>query len=869
MSRWHRFLNAIGRRDLDPEIDEEIQFHIDSRIADNRAAGMSEAEARRDAFARFGSRAATREDTRDTHVFVFLETIWQDTTFAVRSLTRRPVFLLVAISTLALGMGSTTAVFTLVRSVLLRPLPFPDPDRLYVITHAPQGAPFGRFPSMADTDYLAFREADRWFQATATFATAPATLTGVGAPVRLARTTVTPDFFRVLGAAPALGRTFEPGDERSGSDRILVLSDALWRSRFGADPGLVNRSIALDGVEHRVVGILSRGFHFPADTELWTPLAVEASANNTFFRPVIGRLRAEVPEGVAQKSFEALGRLLTGQGGGGAPSVSRLIPLKDAIVGDTSRPLLVFSAAVALVLLISCANVANLLLMRAVSRRQEIATRLALGAAHGRVARQLLTESVMLSVGGGSAGMLLAWAGVPLLLTLMPPGRLPQDIDVRADLVVFACALLVSTATGLVLGVAPALQASGHELSATLREGGGPSRRSHRLRHALVIGEITLAFVLLVGAGLLLRSFANLRSVKTGFDPTNVITMTIELPDTRYPDSRTLAAFHDQLLASLARVPGVVALGAVNWIPLGDMLIRGDFTTERGSGDRATKAAVSPGYFGVMGISLLAGRDFTADDTANAPGVTIVSESVARRTWPGESAIGRRVSLEDNPRPQDWLTVVGVVGDIRQGGVREPAVPAIYQPLGQVTRPFFLSHMTYVARTAANPEGIAPAMRAALSGVDRDQAPLAVATMEQVLMGTIAETRFQTRLLGAFACVAVVLAAIGIYGVLASSVVERTREIGIRLALGAGRGGVVRMVLWRTLLLAIAGVLLGLTGAYATTQILTSFLFNVTATDRATLMAAAGTLIAVALVAGLVPARKASTVDPLTALRTL
>jgi putative ABC transport system permease protein len=299
------------------------------------------------------------------------------------------------------------------------------------------------------------------------------------------------------------------------------------------------------------------------------------------------------------------------------------------------------------------------------------------------------------------------------------------------------------------------------------------------------------------------------------------------------------------------------------------MLIRGDFTTERGSGDRATKAAVSPGYFGVMGISLLAGRDFTADDTANAPGVTIVSESVARRTWPGESAIGRRVSLEDNPRPQDWLTVVGVVGDIRQGGVREPAVPAIYQPLGQVTRPFFLSHMTYVARTAANPEGIAPAMRAALSGVDRDQAPLAVATMEQVLMGTIAETRFQTRLLGAFACVAVVLAAIGIYGVLASSVVERTREIGIRLALGAGRGGVVRMVLWRTLLLAIAGVLLGLTGAYATTQILTSFLFNVTATDRATLMAAAGTLIAVALVAGLVPARKASTVDPLTALRTL
>lgn len=869
MSRWHRFLNTIGWRDLDPEIEEEIRFHIDSRIADNLSAGMSEAEARRDACARFGSRAAARENTRDTHGFVILESLRQDMTFAVRSLTRRPLFLLVAIATLALGMGATTAVFTLVRSVLLRPLPFPDPGRLYVITHAPQGVSLGQYPSMADTDYLAFREADRWFEATASFAAAPATLTGAGLAVRLKRTTVTPDFFRALGVAPALGRAFAPGDERKGNNHILVLSDAVWRDRFGADPGLVNRNIAVDGVEHRVVGIMPRGFHFPADTALWTPLAVETSANNTYFRPVIGRLRAGVPEGVAQRSFETLGRILTGQGRESVPSVSRLIPLKEAIVGDTSRPLLVFSAAVALVLLIACANVANLLLMRAVSRRQEIATRLALGAARGRVARQLLTESVMLSVGGGSAGMLLAWAAVPMLLTLMPPGRLPQDIEVRADLVVFVCAFLLSTATGLVLGVAPALQASRRELSATLREGGSPTRRSYRLRHALVIGEIALSFVLLVGAGLLLRSFANLRSVKTGFDPTNVITMTIDLPDPRYPDRRALAGFHDQLLASIARIPGVLAPGAVNWLPLGDMLIGGDFTTDRGIGGRATKPGVSPGYFRVMGISLLSGRDFTADDQANAPGVAIVSESVARQAWPGETAIGRRVSLEDNPRPQDWLTVVGVVSDIRQGGVREPAVPAIYQPLGQVTRAAFLSHMTFVARTADNPQRIAPAMRAALSEVDRDQAPLAVATMEQVLMGTIADTTFQTRLLGAFSCVALVLAAIGIYGVLASSVVERTREIGIRLALGAGKRAVVRMVLWRTLLLAVAGVLLGLTGAYATTQVLTSFLFDVTATDRATLLAAAGTLLAVALIAGLVPARHASTVDPLTALRTL
>ena len=866
MSVWQRLLNAIGRRDLEPDIDEEIRFHIDSRIADNLAAGMSEAEARRDAYARFGSPAAVREASRDAHVLVGLESLLLDTRFALRSLARRPLFLLVALATLALGIGATTAVFTLVRSVLLRPLPFPDPDRLYVITRAPQDAPFWMFPSMADADYLAFREADRSFEATASFTTAPATLTGAGEAVRLARATVTPDFFRVLGVAPARGRALAPGDERRGSDRIVLLSDAVWHSRFGADPGLVDRTIRLDGIEHRIVGILPRGFHFPAGTELWTPLEVTAGGGNTYLRPVIGRLRPGVSPDAARKALEGMP---SGQASGDAPSVSRLIPLNEAIVGDTTRPLLVFAAAVGLVLLIACANVANLLLMRAVSRRQEIATRLALGAARRRIVRQLLTEGMLLSLGGGLAGYVLSLAGVPLLLTLMPPGRLPQDIEIRTDLVVFACALLASILTGLALGLVPALQAGRHELSTTLHEGGSATRRSHRLRHAIVVGEIALAVVLLAGAGLLFRSFVNLRSVNTGFDPANVITMTIDLPDTRYPDARALAAFHDRLVVSLARIPGALAAGAVNWLPLGDLLIRGSFTTDKAESGWAMKAGVSPGYFRAMGIALVAGRDFTGDDTALAPGVAIVSEAVARRTWPGERAIGKRVSLEDHPRPQDWLTVVGVVRDIRQGGVKEPVLPAIYQPVAQVTRPFFLTRMTYVVRTDADPQRIAPGMRAALDRIDSDQAPLAIAPMEQVLMGSIAETRFQTRLLAVFSCVALALAAIGIYGVLASVVVERTREIGIRLALGAGRGSVVGLVLRRTLLLAVAGALLGLLGAYTTTRVLTSLLFDITPTDRATFIGAAATLIAVALLAGLVPARRASTVDPVTALRAL
>ena len=869
MARLQRLLNLLGRRNLNPEIDEEIQFHIDSRTRDNVAAGMSEEEARRDAFARFGSPSRTREEIRDAHIVVSLESVVQDVRFAVRSLARRPVFALVGLLTLALGIGASTAVFTLVRSVLLRPLPFPEPDRLYVISHAPKGAPSGMSPSMADRAYLAFREADRAFEATATFGSAPATLTGAGDAVRLARTTVSPDFFRVLGVYPTLGRAFVTGDDRPGNDRIVLVSDNVWRSRFGADPGLVDRTITVDGIPHRVAGILPRGFHYPAQTELWTPLAVTTSANLSFSRPVIGRLRPEITEQSARAALESLGGRLPGEDGRNSQSETRLIPLQDALVGDTTRPLLIFSGAVAFVLLIACANVANLLLVRAVSRRQEIATRLAIGAGRRRVVRQLLTESVILSLAGGFAGIALAFAGVPLLLTLMPPGRMPQDLEIRMDLFVLGCTLLVSMVTGLVLGVAPALQATRDDLSGTLREGPLATRHSHRLRHCLVVGEIALALILLVGAGLLVRSFVNLRSVETGFDPANVITMTLDLPEQRYPDAAALNAFHEQILASLARIPGAVAVGLVNWLPLGDALIRGDFIAERGAGYVVTKAVVSPGYFRVMGIRIIDGRDFTEADTLNAPGVAIVSEAVARRMWPGESAIGKRISLQDKPRPQDWLTIIAVVNDIRQGGVTTPPVSAIYKSFRQVGFPFFLNHMTFAVRTMDEPERLAPFMRAALRDVDKDQAPMALATMEQVLVGSIAEPQFQSRLLAVFSCVAVVLAAIGIYGVLASSVAERSRELGIRLALGAARSTVIGMVLRRSLLLALAGVCLGLVGAFATTRILTSLLFNVNPRDSTTFIAASAALIAVALLAGLLPARKASAIDPLTALRTL
>jgi putative ABC transport system permease protein len=863
ISRFRRLFNLLRGRDFNHEIDEELQFHIDARIHDNIAAGMDEQEARRDALARFGSAVSTRDAVRDTHVLVTVESILQDIRFAIRGLARRPIFTAVAITTLALGIGASTAVFTVVRSVLLRPLSFPEPDRLFVIFNRSGGGPSWMLPALADADYLALRNSNRAFEAMATFASSPATLTGAGEAVRVPSTLATSDFFRVLRVDPGLGRTFVPDDERAGNNQVAVVSDSLWRGRFGGDPSLVGRTIALNGIVHRVVGIMPRGFEYPRKTQVWTPLEVRSSPNLSYARPVIARLRVDVSPEAAASVLHSLQR----------PKDSRerwqVLPLKTALVGDTTRPLLVFSAAVAFVLLIACANVANLLIMRGVSRRHEIATRIAIGAGRGRLVRQLLTESVTLSIAGGLLGVALAYAGVPALMTMMPPGRIPTDIDIRIDTVVLACALVVSVLTGALLGVAPALQAAREDLAGPMREWILPTRHSNRVKNLLVVGEVALALMLVVGAGLLIRTFVNLRSVNTGFDPGSVVTMTVDLPGNRYKDAASLNLFHDRLLSALAAIPKATAVGLVNWLPLGDMLIRGDFVTQDGAASVATKAAISPGYFDVMRIQMIDGRSFDDSDVPGAPGAAIVSRSIAERLWPGARAIGKRISLQDDPRPEDWLTVVGVVDDVRQQGVRESAVPAIYQPFRQVKKPFFLDHMTFAVRTGEDPQRVAPLLRSALAAVDSDQAPQAIATMEEILVGTIAEPRFQSRLLGVFSFIAVLLAAIGIYGVLASAVAERRREIGIRLALGAARSSVIRMVLKRSLVLSSAGICLGLLGSLATTRVLSSLLFNVTPLDAFTFAAASVAVTAVALLAALLPARHASRVDPLTALRTL
>jgi predicted permease len=541
-------------------------------------------------------------------------------------------------------------------------------------------------------------------------------------------------------------------------------------------------------------------------------------------------------------------------------------------VGSVRKPLLIFAGAVALVLFIACANVSNLLLMRTLARRQEIATRLALGAGRGRVLRQLLTETSVLALVAGVAGTLVTLVSVPALLSLVPAGLLPRDNEIAIDRWVLAFTFAVALISGLVLGLLPALHGTREAVAGPWRDSATWStRRSDWLRHTLVVGEVALALVLLVGAGLLVKSFLRLTAVDMGFQPARVMTMTVNFPHSAYPTAAHLHSAHQRLVESLATLPDIVAAGAVNWLPLGDMLITGDVHVRKARplppNYRPTKASISPGYLSAMGIGLLRGRDFNDRDRADSPGVVIVSDAVARQLWPGEDALGQQLSVEDRPTTADWLTVVGVVPDVRQTGVKDDLAPALYQPYLQVKRPFFLGQMTFVARTSGDPGPLASAMRTALANTDPTLAPDAMGSMESLVAGTIAEPRFQTRLLVVFSALALILAAIGVYGVLAAAVAERRREIGIRIALGAQPTALVRMVLQRVLLLTACGVVLGLAGALALTRLLTRMLFQITPTDATAFAGAGAVLVAVALIAGLVPARRASAVDPVAVLR--
>jgi putative ABC transport system permease protein len=666
--------------------------------------GMSRKDARRAVRLERGNLEVTKEIVRSARWESFVETCWQDLRFAFRTLRKSPGFTAVAVLTLALGIGANTAVFTVVNGVLLRPMPFPESDRLYLLSLAPRGGAFEWRPGISDCDYLGFREQDQAFENIASFTKGTtANLTGAGDPVQIPVAYVTTQFLATLRANPEMGRGFLAEEDEPGRDNVVLLSNELWKERFGSDPGILGKRIRLDGADRTVIGIMPPGFAFPA-AKAWMPLAIHIDEHNSFSGPVVGRLKPGVSPQQAKAELETFaGRLPRGPGEN--ERMPQIIPLRDLFVANIRPSLVVFAGAVSFVLLIACANVASLFLVRAAGRGQEMAVRSTLGAGRWRLVRQLLTESAVLSFAGGIAGLLLAFWGVPALLALAPAGKIPRIEMIRIDGWVLAFTFGISTITGILFGLAPAFQVLRGAAHDSLCQSGRRVTGGHeRLRGALAISEIALALILLTGAGLMSKSFLRLRSVNPGFVSQNVMTLTVDLQDSTYRTAAQMQAFHTRALAQLSGLPGAVVAAAVDWLPLGDALTMGDFQVEgrlRPPTFIVDKPSVSPGYFNAMGIRLLRGREFAERDDKTAPGVVIVSQSVAQTLWPGEDPMGKRVSMEDHPKPEDWLSVVGVVDDLKQRALAKGPDPAIYQPYLQVSHPFFLSHMTFVVRSAS------------------------------------------------------------------------------------------------------------------------------------------------------------------------
>jgi predicted permease len=795
-----------------------------------------------------------------------MEQLWQDIRYAVRTLMKQPTFALTAIFTLALGLGANAAIFGVVNSVLLRPLPFPAPDALVVV--------WGRYPEFGRTstsapDYRDWRDGIAAFEHLSAFVPASFNLSGPGEPEQVHGARVTANFFQALGVAPASGRTFVAGEDRDGAPDLAVIGDGLWRRRFSADPAIVGRTVQINDRPHTVAGIMPPGFTSGEAHELWIPLNVENPAypRRAEFLTVIGRLAPGATVAQAQSQLDVVVRRLAAQYPQTNSTIqAEVVSMQADLVREAKPALLVFTGAVALVLLIACANVANLLLARASARQREVAVRLALGASRGRLVRQLLTENLLLSVLGAAAGLVLAgWA----LDALRASGTtfVPRLTEIGVDWRVAGFAVALAIGTSLLFGLAPAVRLVALDgLPAALKEGARSATSGGlRFRNALVLGEAALAIVLLAAAGLLLRSFVRLNQVDMGFDPRGVLTYELILPTARYPDETTLVPIIDRIVERTRAIPGVEAVAVSSDLPLEStnyltFQLEGRVETRGGTSD-VQPFRVSPDHFAVLGIPLRSGRLLAASDDANAPAVAVVNEELVRRFLRGQDPIGRRIQVSDGS--DSAATIVGVVGDVAQEGVSAAPYAQVYQPIAQgPTR-----SIRVALRTTGNPLALANQARAALASADPELPLTKLRTMEERLSGSLTQPRVSMAVLAVFALLALALAAIGIYGVMSYAIARRTREIGIRIALGAQPRDVRRLVIGEGMRPVVAGVALGVAGALALTRLMRTLLYDVSPSDPMTLGAVAFLLTAVALVAAWVPARRATRVDALEALR--
>jgi predicted permease len=872
--------NLFRRPAVECELNDELRAYVDLVADDRMRRGDTPDQAQRRARLEVGGIEQVKEEVRDVRSAAFIDVLRRDVRFAARALIKTPAFTIAAVLALALGIGATTAILSVVNAVLLRPLPYADSDRLVVILHD------GRNP-VAPANFLDWRQQTKSFTDIAAAEYWTPNLTGVDEPEHIFGLRMTAGMIPMLGIAPMLGRTFTPDDDTPGNEHVAVISYGLWQRRFAGDRDVVGHQVQLEGQPFTIIGVMPASFQFApfwaTRAELWAPLALgqrSASRGGNSLR-IFARLRPGITFEQARADLGAVTARLEREYPGTNRGVT-IEALKQKVVGNIRTPLLVLLVAVAFVLLIACANVAHMLLARATARQKELAVRAALGATRGRLIAQMLAESALLAACGGVAGLLLARWGVRALIAASP-AIIPRIANVTVDGRVLSMTILITAATAIVFGLIPALRAARVDLAETFKDGDrgssdGQSR--HRLRSGLVASEFALALVLLIGAGLMLRSFSALQRIDPGFDPRDVVTMTISTSGTKEGAPQLRQAFFNDALARVRAIPGLESASYINHLPIaGDewgfpFFVEGRPKPKPGDAPTATYRVVFPGYFHTMRIPLLRGRDVADVDREGAQDVVVINEFMAKKHWPGEDAIGKRITLGDGPS----VTIVGIAKNAVRDQWSAPAAEEVFVPFAQ-TQGFLTDagshygYLTLVARAACNGRSACDAATfavpivAAVRGIDRNVPISEVQTMSAVVAQATAEPRFYVVLLAAFAAIAVVLAAVGIYGVMSYSVSRRTHEIGIRIALGAEPSTVLRFIVRQGMTLAFIGATAGLVAAFALTRLMHGLLYGVGATDPTTFVAVTAALCAVALAASYVPARRATRIDPLVALR--
>ncbi|HEY6230973.1 MAG TPA: ABC transporter permease [Pyrinomonadaceae bacterium] len=875
-------LGALVKREtVIRDIDEEFRVHVEMETSANLARGMSAADARERALRSFGNLGTIRDSAYEIRGGGMIETFWQDIRYAARGLAKQKTFTLVAVITLALGIGANTAIFSVVNELLLRPLPYLDAERLVMLWEV---TPEGRHQNTTSrANFSGWREQTTSFEDMAAFTDQRLNLTGVGEAEEISVQFATPSLFHVLGVQPILGRDMKEEDGAKDAPPIAILGYGFWQRHFAGNPQIVGKSILLNGTPFTVVGIMPAGFQWHIKSrsgtgraaEIWSALDMppgEGAGSRGRFLSAVARLKPGVSLQQAQADMKTVMARLEQD----APRFNKgyqteLIPLRDQFVGNVRLALWIILGAVGFVLLIACANVANLMLSRAAAREKEIAVRTALGAGRLRLVRQLLTESFLLAIIGGLLGLALAAWGIKALAAISPRDLVNLQ-RVGLNLTVLGWTMGISLVTAIIFGLAPALEATRLNLNGALKEGkgaDGQNPRSGKLRSGLVIAEVALALVLLASAGLLIKSFGQLRKINSGFNANNVLTMVVRLPDGKYKEDQQYINFFNQATQRMRALPGVTAAGMINFLPLYGGLGSGTGFTIEGrptpapGEEPSTNVRVSDAdYFTAMQIPLLRGRTFSSLEMNEAKHVILINDALARKHFPGEDPIGKRITVPMSDKPAA-TEIIGIVGDVKYDSLIDAAEPTVYFPESELTYPF----MTFVVRTTGDPLASAAAVRREIRELDPEQPVSDVRSMNEVMSDTVARARFNTLLLALFAALATLLAAVGIFGVMNYSLALRTREIGLRMALGAQKGQVLKLMLKQGLALTLIGTVIGIAGALALTRLLSTLLFGVSAADPAIFAGIVLLLMVVSLIACYLPARRATRIDPMIALR--